>query len=50
MDAGVDVLYKHGRKFVSDQTAKSRLNVVRVTEIQSADDAALYATTWPGGL
>ena len=44
-EAGIDVLYKHGRKLVSDRTAKSRLNVVRVTETQFADDAALYATS-----
>ena len=44
-EAGVDVLYKHGRKLVGDRTTKSRLNEMRVTETQFADDAALYATT-----
>ena len=43
MEAGVNVLYEHGRKLVSNRTAKSRLEVVRVTETQFADDAALYA-------
>ena len=41
-EAGVDVLYQHGRKLVGDRTAKSRLNVVRVTESPFADDVALY--------
>ena len=45
MEAGVNVLYKHGRKLVSDRTAKSRLEVERVTETQFADDVALYATS-----
>ena len=44
-EAGVNVLYKHGRKLVGDRTAKSRLKEVKVTETQFADDAALYATT-----
>ena len=43
--AGVSVLYKHGKKLVGDRTAKSRLNEVRVTESQFADDAALYTTS-----
>ena len=43
--AGVSVLYKHGRKLVGDRTAKSRLNEMRVTESQFADDVALYATS-----
>ena len=42
-EAGVEVLYRHGRKLVGDRTAKSRLSVVRVTESQFADDVALYA-------
>lgn len=42
-EAGVDVLFHHGRKLVGDRTAKSRLSVVRVTESQFADDVALYA-------
>ena len=39
------MLYKHGRKLVGDRTTKLRLNEMRVTETQFADDAALYATT-----
>ena len=39
-EAGVDVLFKHGRKLVGDRTAKSRLSVTRVHESQIADDAA----------
>ena len=44
-EAGVDVLFKHGRKLVGDRTAKSRLSVTRVHESQFADDAALYTTS-----
>eukprot|EP00117_Sycon_ciliatum_P023228 scpid30807/ scgid4805/ Transposon TX1 uncharacterized 149 kDa protein; ORF 2 len=44
-DAGVDLLFRNGRKLVGDRTAKSRLSATRVTESQFADDAALYATT-----
>ena len=43
--AGVDVLYKHGRKLVSDRTAKSKLHCTKITESQFADDAAVYTTT-----
>ena len=43
--AGVNALYKHGRKLVGDRTAKSRLNEVKMKETQFADDAALYATS-----
>jgi len=43
--AGVTVRYKHGRKLVGDRTAKSRLQEVRVTESQFADDVAIYATS-----
>ena len=43
--ARVSVIYKHGRKFVGDRTAKSRLSGMRVTESQFADDVALYATS-----
>ena len=39
------MLYKHGRKLVGDRTAKSRLQEVRVTESQFADDVAIYATS-----
>ena len=40
-EAGVDVLFRHGRKFVRDRSAKS---LVRVTELQFADDVALYTS------
>ena len=43
--AGVSVLHKYGRNLVGDCTAKSRLNEMRVTESQFADDMALYATS-----
>ena len=43
VEAGVDVLSRHGRKLVGDRTEKSRLDVVRVTESQFADDVAIYA-------
>ena len=41
-EAGVTVRYRHGRKLVGDRTAKSRLDLVRVTESQFA---AVYATS-----
>ena len=41
-EAGVDVLFRHGRKLVGDRTVKARLNVMKVTESQFADDVALY--------
>ena len=41
---GVNVLYKHGRKLVSDCTAKSKLNRTKITESQF-NDAAVYTTT-----
>ena len=41
-EAGVNVLYKHGRKLVGDRTDKAKLNEVRITESQFADDVALY--------
>ena len=44
-EAGVTVRYRHGRKLVGNRTAKSRLDLVRVTESQFADDAAVYATS-----
>ena len=44
-EAGVDVLFRPGRKLIGDRTAKSRLSVVRVTESKFADDAALYTTS-----
>ena len=40
--------YKFGRKLVGDRTAKSRLQEVKVTETQFADDAALYSTAREG--
>ena len=45
VEAGVDVLFRRGRKLVSDRTAKSRLCVVRVTESEFADDVALYTSS-----
>ena len=39
------VKYRHGRKLVGDRTPKSRLNEIKVTESQFADDAALYSTS-----
>ena len=44
-EAGVDVLFRHGRKLVGDRTVKSRLNVMKITESQLADDVALYTKT-----
>ena len=43
-DVGVGIKFKCGRKLVGDRTAKSRLNEVKVTESQFADDAAVYTT------
>lgn len=40
--AGVMVRYMMGRKLVGDRTAKSRLEEVRITESQFADDVAVY--------
>ena len=42
---GTDVLSHPRWKVVGDQTAKSRLNVVKVTESQFADDLVLYASS-----
>ena len=44
-EAGVTVMYKHGRKLVGDRTAKLRLQEVRITESQFADDVAVYAAS-----
>ena len=44
-EAGVPILYQHGRKLVGDRTAKSRLLKVHVTESQFADDLAMYTVT-----
>ena len=38
-DAGVTVLFNHGRKLVGDRTAKSRLLRVNVSESLFANDA-----------
>ena len=43
--AGVEALFKIGRRLVGDRTAKSKLDAVKVTESQFADDVALYATS-----
>ena len=39
------VLFKLGRKMVSDCMVKSRLSEVRVTQTQFADAAALYSSS-----
>ena len=44
-EAGVAVLYKHGRTLVGDRTAKARLSEVKMAETLVADDAALYTTS-----
>ena len=44
-EAGIDVMFTHGRKPVEDRTVKSRLGVVRVSETQFADDVALYSSS-----
>ena len=41
--AGVDVLFKHGRRLVGNWTTKFKSDVLRVTESQFANDVALYA-------
>lgn len=43
--AGIEALYKLERKLVGDRTAKAKLDKVKVTESQFADDVALYATS-----
>ena len=43
--AGVTVRYRIGKKIVGDRTAKSRLQEIRMTESQFADDVAVYAAT-----
>ena len=40
-EAGVDDLFRNGRKLVGDRTAKSRLSMIKVIESQFADDVAL---------
>ena len=42
-EAGLDVLFRHGRKLVRDRT--TRLSVVRVTESKFSDNVALYTTS-----
>ena len=44
-EAGMPILYQHGRKLVGNRTAKSRLLKVHVTESQFADDLAMYTVT-----
>ena len=44
-EAGVTVKYKHGRRLVGDRTARSRLDRIRITGSQFADDAALYSAS-----
>ena len=41
-EAGVDPFFSMERSWLEGRTAKSRFNVVRVTESQFADDVALY--------
>ena len=43
----MDVYFHHGRKLVGVRTVKARLNILKVTESQFADDVALY--TGPQG-
>ena len=43
--AGATVKFKDGRRLVGDRTAKSRLEEVRITELQFADDVTVFATT-----
>ena len=42
-EAGLDVLFRHGRKLVRDRT--TRLSVVRVTKSKFSDNVALYTTS-----
>ena len=42
---GVTVKYRHGRRLVGDQTAKSPLDQIRITESQFAASSAVYATS-----
>ena len=44
-EAGITVSYRIGRKLVGDRTAKSKLDRVKITELQFADDAALLTPT-----
>ena len=44
-EAGVAVLYKHGRKLAGDRTAKAKLSEVKVIEMQFVDDAVYTITT-----
>ena len=39
------VRYRYDRRLVGDQTAKSHLDQIRITESQFADDAAVYTTS-----
>ena len=44
-EAGIDVRYRIGRRLVGDGTEKSKLDRVKMTELQFADDAALLTST-----
>ena len=44
-EGGVSVLFKPGRKLVSDCMVKSRLSEMSVMETQFADGAALYSSS-----
>ena len=44
-EAGMPILYQHGKKPVRDRTTKSRLLKVLVTESQFANDLAMYTAT-----
>jgi len=45
VEVGIEVLSRPGRKLVGDWMVKFRLNVVKVTESQFADDLVLYASS-----
>ncbi len=38
----MDILFCHSRKLIGDRTAESRQSVVRVTELEFADDMVLF--------
>ena len=44
-EAGVSIIYEHGRKIVGDRNAKSRLFKVLVTEFKFTDDFAMSTMT-----
>ena len=43
MEAGLVLRYRIGRKLVGDRTEKSKLDRVKITELQFADNAAILA-------